>query len=114
MSVFDKGFYTILGIAMLLIVLAIPLALRRVPRNPVYGYRTRAAMATDDIWYAANAYFARMLIATSLCSVILGWIVDMLQPFSADTYLPLSVLIIAAPPVVAAVATRRFVRTRAV
>jgi uncharacterized membrane protein len=109
MTVFDKGFYTILGMARLLIVLAVPLALRKVPRNPVYGYRTRAAMASDGVWYGANAYFARTLIATSLCSIILGWIVDVLRPFSADAYLPVSVLIIAMPPFIAAIATRRYV-----
>jgi uncharacterized membrane protein len=109
MTVFDKGFYTILGIATLLIVLAIPLAVRKVPRNPVYGYRTRAAMASDDVWYAANAYFAQRLIMASLCSAFLGWVVDMLRPFAADTYLPVSVLIIAMPPFIAAIATRRYV-----
>jgi uncharacterized membrane protein len=109
MTVFDKGIYTILGISVLLIVLAVPLALRKVPRNPVYGYRTRAAMASDDVWYGANAYFAWTLIATALCSAFLGWLVDMLRPFSAAAYLPLSVLIIAMPPVIAAIATRRYV-----
>lgn len=109
MTVFDKGFYTILGIATLLVVLAIPLALRKVPRNPVYGYRTLAAMASDEVWYAANAYFARTLIMASLCSAFLGWVVDTLRPFSMDAYLPVSVLIIAMPPFIAAIATRRYV-----
>lgn len=112
MSIFDKGFYTILGLGVLMVAAAIPLALRKVPRNPVYGYRTRAAMASDDIWFAANAYFARGLMAAAACSVGMGWILDALRPLSAEAYLPASVLIIALPPFVAAVATRRYVASR--
>jgi hypothetical protein len=48
--------------------LAIPLILRRVPRNAFYGFRTCATVADDFVWYEANAYFGRRLVAFSLAS----------------------------------------------
>ena len=36
MSIFDKGFFTILGCAALLVLVAVPLALRKIPRNIAY------------------------------------------------------------------------------
>ena len=59
MSIFEKGFVTIIACAALLILVALPLALRKVPRNVAYGFRTRATMADDGIWCEANAYFGR-------------------------------------------------------
>lgn len=38
----------------LLILLAIPLILRKVPQNVLYGFRTPKTMSNDTIWYAAN------------------------------------------------------------
>jgi hypothetical protein len=42
MSVFEKGLITVLGCALLFVDLAIPLTLRKFPRNTVYGFRTQA------------------------------------------------------------------------
>ena len=50
MTVFEKGFFTILGLSLVLILIAIPLALRKVRPNVVYGYRTRATLSDEDVW----------------------------------------------------------------
>ncbi len=39
----------------LLVLLAVPLWLRMVPPNPVYGVRTRATRSDEERWYAVNA-----------------------------------------------------------
>ena len=39
----------------LLIVLAVPLIVRKVPPNPVYGFRTSKTLSNAGIWYEANA-----------------------------------------------------------
>jgi len=70
MNIYDKGLITILGVAILFIVLAIPLVLRKMPRNVFYGFRTRATMGSDEVWFAANAHFGRGLIMASLFSAI--------------------------------------------
>ena len=111
MSIFDKGFFTILGCAALLVLVAVPLALRKIPRNVAYGFRTRATMANDEIWYQANAHFGRGLIASSLCGTLLAFLIYVFQPFSPGVFLPVSVLVLVAPSLVATLATARFVRT---
>jgi SdpI/YfhL protein family len=37
-----------------IMLLAIPLILKKVPRNAFYGFRTALTMASDDTWYRAN------------------------------------------------------------
>jgi len=111
MSIFDKGFFTILGCSALLILVAIPLALRKVPRNIAYGYRTRATMANDDIWFEANAHFGRGLIVSSLCGALVAYVIYLLQPWTPAVFLPVSILVLVVPSLVAAVATARYVRS---
>lgn len=43
----------------ILFVLSIPLALRWVPRNSLYGFRVPATLRDDHIWYEVNARSAR-------------------------------------------------------
>ena len=47
---------------LLLIVLAVPLWLRRIPPNVVYGVRFRATLADSATWYAINAIAGRNLV----------------------------------------------------
>jgi uncharacterized membrane protein len=112
LSVFDKGFVTLLACSGLLIVLAIPLALRKVPRNVVYGFRTRATMANDEIWFEANAHFGRGLIISSFIGALVAGVLYAIQPFPPDVFLPASLVVLAVPTLVAALATARFVRSR--
>lgn len=111
MSIFEKGFITIIACAALLILVAIPLAFRKVPRNCVYGYRTRATMADDEIWFEANAYFGRGLIVASLCGALVGYLIYRFQPFAPSVFLPVSVLVLVVPSLFAAVATALYVRS---
>jgi len=111
MSIFDKGFFTILGCSALLLLAAAPLALRKIRRNSAYGFRTRATLADDGIWFAANAHFGRGLIASSLCSAFLAYLIHQLQPFPPAVFLPISILVLVVPSLVAAFATVRYVRS---
>ncbi len=111
MSIFDKGFFTILGLSLLLVLIAVPLALRLVPRNVIYGFRIRTTMVSEEIWFSANAYFGRRLIALSLCGILFGLGTYLLRPFSAEAFLPASVVIMVAPGLVAVLSTLRYIRT---
>ena len=42
-----------------LLVLSIPLMLRWIPPNYVYGFRIAATLANKSVWYDANALLAR-------------------------------------------------------
>jgi uncharacterized membrane protein len=110
MTVFDKGFFTILALSAVMFLVALPLALRKVRPNVVYGYRTRATLADEDLWYEANAYFGSRLIIASVCGAAAGWALYVTRPLPPEVFLPVSVLVLAAPTLVAALATSRFVR----
>jgi hypothetical protein len=110
MTIYDKGFVTILAVSAFVMVIAIPLALRWVPRNVAYGFRTRATMANDATWYEANAYFGRALLIATLCGAFLACVIYLVRPFSPAVFLPVSVLVLAAPTLVATLATVRRVR----
>jgi uncharacterized membrane protein len=69
-TVYFKGLVTVLGCAGLFAALAIPLALRKVPRNGLYGFRTPKTLSDDGIWYEANAYFGQALLVSSLVTAV--------------------------------------------
>jgi uncharacterized membrane protein len=110
MDIHDKSLITVLGVSLLLVMVAVPLALRRVPRNAVYGFRTRATMQEDELWYSANAYFGRNLIAATVCGCALAIAIYVFFPLPLDSVVPVSVLCLAAPGLIATLATLRFVR----
>jgi uncharacterized membrane protein len=110
MSVFDKGLVTILVCAAVFSLLSIPLIFRRMPRNPVYGYRTRATLSDDALWYKANAYFGFRFLAASLLSACIAVALHEWQGLSPQAYLKVSVVLLVTPVVVAGLLTSRFVR----
>lgn len=59
------------GSAILLIALAIPLWLRRIPPNIFYGVRFRSTLANDDAWYEVNAQAGRNLFVIAVGYLLL-------------------------------------------
>lgn len=49
-----------------MIVVCLPLVLRLVPRNRLYGFRVREAMQSDASWYAVNQLGGVVLIVAAL------------------------------------------------
>lgn len=49
-------------------VTSLPLALRMVPPNALYGCRTRLTRSDPAVWYAANAFLGRAMFAGSIFS----------------------------------------------
>ena len=58
------------GLPVLVFVLGIPLALRLVPPNRFYGYRTAASFASPEAWYQINFATGLALIAAGVVSGI--------------------------------------------
>jgi uncharacterized membrane protein len=56
-----RGFFAPITI----ILICIPLVLNLIPRNGLYGVRTRETMASDAAWYAGNRIGGIALIAAS-------------------------------------------------
>ena len=51
--------------------IAVPLALRRVKRNYIYGVRLPKTLSDDAIWYDANEYGGWQLLWSGAASVLL-------------------------------------------
>ncbi len=111
MTVFDKGLITMEGCALLFAILAIPLMLRKVPRNIIYGYRTRKTLRDDAVWYDANAHFGRGLFIASIISVIAVFILSRTHFLSPPVFLPVSLAALVAPAAIAGLATARRLRS---
>ena len=59
----------------LIAALSIPLLLRRVPPNGLYGFRTPRTLSSPDIWYPANVFSARAMLIGVAVTAALTWIV---------------------------------------
>src|SRR5262245_2789393 len=55
----------------LLVIISIPLILRLVPPNGVYGFRTGATRSTPAIWYPVNAFMGWALSIAAVASATL-------------------------------------------
>jgi len=110
MSIYAKGLVTVLICSGVFALISLPLILRKVPPNPVYGYRTRATLADEALWYDANAYFGRKFLLASLLSACAAIALHAWQGLSPEAYLPVSVVLLAAPVALAGALTSRFVR----
>ena len=58
------GFYVAAGL--LLVVLAVPLLLRKIRPNPWYGFRVRQTLDNPALWYPVNAFAAKGLLVVGL------------------------------------------------
>jgi uncharacterized membrane protein len=60
------------GVPLLIIALAVPLMLRVVPPNRVYGYRTNWSLASPETWYQANFLSGVALTAAGVLMLGIG------------------------------------------
>jgi len=83
-----------IGVGVLTVVTALPLALGRVAPNPAYGFRFRKAFASEANWYRINRTGGVMLIAFGAGLVLFGWLAG---PFAPPPRSILAPLFLAAP-----------------
>jgi uncharacterized membrane protein len=54
-----------------LALVSLPMALRKVPPNHLYGFRTQRTLSSPDIWYPANAFSGWAISIASTISLAL-------------------------------------------
>lgn len=69
---------------LLMIALAIPMILGRVPPNPLYGLRCRETLADPVVWYRANAVSGRWLAALGASLIVLAACLAVVPRISAE------------------------------
>lgn len=48
----------------------IPLAMRKVRPNPLYGLRTKATLSNEKLWFAANASAGKVLVVGGIIAIL--------------------------------------------
>ena len=62
----------IAGSGVILIALGIPLWLKRIKPNHMYGFRIKATLENANIWYEVNARCGRQLFFLGIISIAMG------------------------------------------
>ena len=75
-----------LQLGVIIFVLSLPLMLRKVPMNQVYGIRIRAAFESEQRWYDINAYGGRQLASWSSLLIAAGVIGFFVSPAHFELY----------------------------
>jgi len=69
-TVYEKSLITMLACAAVFALVALPLALRRVGRNRIYGFRTTHTLSDDAVWFEVNAAFGKALLVASVVTAV--------------------------------------------
>ena len=72
---------------LLLVGLSIPLLLRRVKPNRLYGFRTPKTLGDECIWYASNAYAAKWLLMSGAIHTVVSLILYFVPAYRANLVL---------------------------
>ena len=64
------GYEWLLALCVIVALTSLPLALRLVPPNSFYGFRTRFTRSSREVWYAANAFTGCTMLAASALSAL--------------------------------------------
>lgn len=63
-----------LATGLLVAVLAIPMIMRKIKPNRLYGYRTKTSLSHEDLWYPLNALAGKYMLVLGIVFIIAGTI----------------------------------------
>jgi uncharacterized membrane protein len=70
----DEGMVVLLILfvasGLLLAVLSVPLIFRKIPPNYWYGFRVRATLENEEVWYPANECAGKWLLWVGIATVV--------------------------------------------
>lgn len=75
-----------IGGGILLVLLAIPLYLKKIKPNPWYGLRIRKTLENPDVWYPVNKFGAIWLIFSGVVTVLFAFVFSFIPGLSVDVY----------------------------
>jgi hypothetical protein len=97
-----------LGSGGLLILLSLPLLWGKVPPNGLYGFRTRATLHDPVVWYAANHYSAKWMLASGVAWITAALGLYFVPGLSVDHYSFGCLALFAVPFVIGLVLSLRY------
>ena len=69
----DRQRAQLIASCIMLVLISMPLILRVVPPNGLYGFRTHATQSSRAIWYPANAFMGWALSVAAISSGVVLW-----------------------------------------
>jgi hypothetical protein len=85
--------YVHTGIGALSALLSIPLILRKVPMNHLYGIRVQKAFVSNHNWYELNAYGGKLLLAFGLFLLTFGYLGRDFAPDPTSLWAPVFLVV---------------------
>jgi hypothetical protein len=73
-------------VGLLMIALATPLILGKVPPNTWYGFRIRLTLDDPGIWYPANRYGAWLLLIAGVGTIIVALLLPLIPGMTSEAY----------------------------
>ena len=71
----DRYRWQLFASSLVIAVISVPLILRLIPPNGVYGFRTDMTRSSPGIWYPANAFMGfALLVSACMSAVALFWL----------------------------------------
>ena len=83
----------LVSIGAMSVVVSVPLILRWIPMNRWYGIRTRKAFASEENWYAINAYGGKLFFVFGAFLLAVAWFGRDLLSDPRDSLTPLVMLL---------------------
>lgn len=80
-----------MGIAVALV--SVPLMLRKVPMNHLYGVRVKQAFVSERNWYAINVYGGWLLFLFGVFLAAFGWLARAFAPPPQSLWAPLFLVV---------------------
>jgi hypothetical protein len=78
--------YLYLFAGLLLIGLSIPLILKKIKPNALYGFRVQQTLDDPQTWYAVNAYSGKWLLAAGIATLMAAVGFYLIPGISLDAY----------------------------
>ena len=75
-----------IGTGLLLSVISVPMVMKKIKPNGLYGFRVRKTMENPDVWYAVNCYSGKWLLATGLVIVAAAIGLSFMPTLTIDAY----------------------------
>ncbi len=96
----DKAAITLIILGLLVTVVSIPLILRKIKMNGVYGFRISKAFESDENWYAINEFGGKALAFWGIAVTVVGIACFSVAPATAFTVSKVSFVSVAIPIVI--------------
>jgi len=85
--------YVLAGIGLATVLVSLPLVLRLVPMNRLYGVRLPEAFTSSRKWYEINAYGGRLLIAFGLFLIAFAYLGHGFAPPPTSPWAPVFLVV---------------------